>query len=50
MEELEGEDGMEFPPPPEAPVEDDAVIPARVVDGLLDDPDEIAMAGLVEVR
>ena len=41
---------MEFPPPPEAPVKDDAVIPARVFDDMLEDPDEIAMASLVEVR
>ncbi|CAM9391170.1 unnamed protein product [Ascophyllum nodosum] len=31
-------------------MEDDAVIPARVFDDMLEDPDEIAMAGLVEIE
>ena len=40
---------MEFPPPPEAPVEEDAVIPPRVLDALLEVPEEEARASLGEV-
>ncbi|CAM9947431.1 unnamed protein product, partial [Scytosiphon promiscuus] len=40
IEELEGQDGMEFPPPPKAHLGDEAVIPPRVIDELLDAPDD----------
>lgn len=49
IEELEGRDGMEFPPPPEAPLEDEAVIPPRVIDDLLDAPDEEILCSFAEV-
>ncbi|CAM9920185.1 unnamed protein product [Ascophyllum nodosum] len=48
LEELEGEDTMEFSPPPEAPVEEDAVIPPHVLDALLEAPEEEARASLEE--
>lgn len=50
IEELEGEDGMEFPPLPEIPLEDEAVIPPRVIDELLDAPDEVVLASVTGVR
>lgn len=50
IEELGGDDGMEFPPPPDTPMEDEAVIPGRVIDELLDAPDEIIMMSLAAVR
>lgn len=50
IEELEGRDGKEFPPPPEPPLEDEAVIPPRVIDELLDAPDHEILASLNEVR
>ena len=46
VEELEGKDTLEFPPPPEAPWEDDTVIPSLVLDALMDAPDEVAMASV----
>lgn len=49
IEELEGGDGMEFPPPPEPPLEDEAVIPPRVIDELLDAADHEILASLNEV-
>lgn len=49
IEELEGRDRMEFPPPPEVPLEDEAVIPARVIDELLDASDEEILSSLNEV-
>ena len=49
LEELEREDTMEFSPPPEAPVEEDAVIPPHVLDALLEAPEEEARASLEEV-
>ncbi|CAM9264156.1 unnamed protein product, partial [Hapterophycus canaliculatus] len=49
IEELEGRDGMEFPPPPEAPLEDEAVIPPRVIDDLLDAPDDEILGSLTEM-
>lgn len=49
IEELEGGDVMEFPPPPEPPLEDEAVIPPRVIDQLLDAPDHEILASLNEV-
>lgn len=50
IEELEGKDGMEFPPPAEPPLEDEAVIPARVIDELIDASDEAVLASLNEVQ
>ncbi len=49
IEELEGGDVMEFPPPPEPPLEDEAVIPPRVIDQLLDASDHEILASLNEV-
>ncbi|CAM9751881.1 unnamed protein product [Ectocarpus sp. 6 AP-2014] len=50
IEELEGKDGMEFPPPAEPPLEDEAVIPARVIDELIDASDEAVLASLNEME
>lgn len=41
---------MEFPPLPEIPLEDEAVIPPRVIDELLDAPDEVVLASVTGVR
>ena len=49
IDELKGKDTLEFPPPPEVPREDDAVIPPRVMDELLNDPDEVAMDSIRQV-
>lgn len=48
IEELEDDD-LEFPPLQETPMDDDAVIPPRVIDMLLIAPDEDVMASLEEV-
>lgn len=50
IQELTGEDCLEFPPPADLPLEEDAVIPGRVIDQLLDAPDHIVTASLKDVR
>lgn len=49
IEELE-EDTLEFPPPEETPLENEAVIPPWVIDKLFNASDEEVMAGIEEVR
>lgn len=50
VEELGREDTWEYPPPDEIPLEDDAVIPPRVIDKLFNESDQETMVGMEEVR
>lgn len=50
VEELDGPDTLEYPPPDEVPLEHEAAIPARVIDKLFNESNEEAMLGIREVR
>ncbi|CAM9776922.1 unnamed protein product [Sphacelaria rigidula] len=48
VEELDGPDTLEYPPPDEVPLEHEAAIPARVIDKLFNESNEEAMLGIRE--
>lgn len=49
LDQLMGDDAMDFPSPPGPPLEHQSVIPAYVIDALLDASDEVAMASVPNV-